>query len=387
MPKRKLDAAFVQLAYCPEGKKKLDYWDETISGFVLECRASGRKTYALRYTDESGVQRQHKIGRFEDINFEQAKKAAKRLRSEVVLGGNPAAHKEERKAIPTYKELADQHLAHAKTYQKSYGSTEVNIRKHILPRWGRLRLTDIKPQDIAKWFAEKANEGLKPATVEKIRVVFSRSFELARQWDIPGGERNPVRGLPRRKFNNARNRYLSAEEAQRILTAAEKSRNTQLRSIIQLLLLTGARKSELLHAEWKHIDLERREWLIPMSKTGKARHVPLSQAAIDVLQRLPRFEKCPYVVPNPETKKPYDCIKRAWDTVREAAGVPDVRIHDLRHSAASFMINAKVDLYTVGRVLGHADHKSTMRYSHLANETLLAAVEAGAANIHSDWAA
>ena len=86
-------------------------------------------------------------------------------------------------------------------------------------------------------------------------------------------------------------------------------------------------------------------------------------------------------MPNPKTKKPYDCIKGAWDRVRVAAGVPDVRIHDLRHSAASFMINAGVDLYAVGRVLGHADHKSTMRYSHLANETLLAAVEAGAAKL------
>jgi integrase len=154
-----------------------------------------------------------------------------------------------------------------------------------------------------------------------------------------------------------------------------------LKAIIQLLLLTGARKSELLHAQWKHINLDRREWLIPMSKTGKARHVPLSQAAINVIEKLPRFEKCPHLVPNPKTKKPYHCIKHPWDTVREEAGVFDVCIHDLRHSAASFMINAGIDLYAVGRVLGHADHQSTMRYSHLANETLLAAVEAGAAKM------
>jgi integrase len=381
MPKRKLDAAFVQLAYCPEGKKKLDYWDTTISGFVLECRASGRKTYALRYTDEAGVQRQHKIGRFENITFDQARKAARKLRSEVELGGNPAAQKEERKAIPTYKEIADQHLTHAKATLRRPENTEINLRVHIVPRWGRTRLTDIKPQDVAKWFAQKEAEGLKPATVEKIRVVFSRSFELARQWNIPGSDRNPVRGLPRRKFNNARNRYLSADEVQRILKAAEKSRNRQLKAIIQLLLLTGARKSELLHAEWKHVNIERREWLIPMSKTGTPRHVPLSQAAIEVIEKLPRFEKCPYLIPNPKTKKPYDCIKRPWDTVRTNAGLSDVHIHDLRHSAASFMINAGIDLYAVGRVLGHADHQSTMRYSHLANDTLLAAVEAGAAKM------
>ena len=86
-------------------------------------------------------------------------------------------------------------------------------------------------------------------------------------------------------------------------------------------------------------------------------------------------------MPNPDTLKPYVTLKHAWQTARRAARLPDLRIHDLRHSAASFMINAGIDLFAVGRVLGHADHKSTMRYSHLANDTLLAAVEAGAAGM------
>jgi integrase len=109
--------------------------------------------------------------------------------------------------------------------------------------------------------------------------------------------------------------------------------------------------------------------------------VPLSQAAIEVIEQLPTFDGCPYLMPNPETLKPFVSIKRAWQTARRAAGLRDLRIHDLRHSAASFMINGGVDLYAVGRVLGHADHQSTMRYSHLANDTLLAAVEAGAAGM------
>ena len=149
----------------------------------------------------------------------------------------------------------------------------------------------------------------------------------------------------------------------------------------QLLLLTGARKSELLHAQWQHVDLKERSWLIPMSKTGKARHVPLSQDAVEVISSLQRLPGCPYLVPNLETGQPFRDIKKAWDTVRRDACLPGVRIHDLRHAAASFMINAGVDLYAVGRVLGHADHKSTMRYSHLADGTLLAAVEAGAAGM------
>lgn len=381
MPKVKLDATFVAIAQCEPGKTKTDYWDTITQGFVLECRPSGGKTYYLRYFNEYGRQCTSRIGGFRDITFDQARKRAKQLRSEVTLGGDPAAAKKQKKAVPTYDELAAQHLANAKTYQRSYDTTEMYMRRHIIPRWGKMRLTDITQQEVAKWLAEKRRDGFAPASVEKMRVLFSRSFELGARWEIPGTERNPMRGLPRIKFSNARERYLTSAEAERLFEALDRSANSQLKSIVQLLLLTGARKSELLHAQWKDVDLERRSWFIPMSKTGKSRYVPLSQAAIDVIATLRRWDGCPWLVPNPKTRKPFTCIKHPWDTARDAAGLADLRIHDLRHSAASFMINAGIDLFTVGRILGHADHQSTMRYSHLANDTLMAAVEAGAAKM------
>lgn len=379
MPTAKLDAAFCLTAQCDEGKKKTDYYDTgTVKGFVLEVRPNGGKTYYLRYQDEHGSQRQHKIAAYGDITFDKAKKEAQRLRSQVVLGGDPAASKKEKRAVPTYATLAQQHLDYANTYQKSPSNTERIIRLHLLPRWGKLRLDEITQPAIAKWLSEKNGSGLAPATVEKIRVLFNRSFELAIRWNTPGVVKNPVKGIPRKPINNARERYLTPAEAKRLLSAVEGSRNTQLKYIVPLLLFTGARVSELLHAEWKYVDLDRSVWLIPTSKTGKPRHVPLSKPAVQLLKAVPRFDKCGYVVPNPETKKPFVSIKHAWQTARDEAKLPDLRIHDLRHSAASFMINAGIDLFAVGRVLGHADHKSTMRYSHLANDTLLAAVEAGA---------
>lgn len=380
MPKVKLDAAFCSTAMCEAGKRKTDYWDTITAGFVLEARSSGGKTYYLRYIS-NGRQQQLKIGGFGDISFDAARKAARRSRSHVVLGDDPAGTKADKKAVPTYAILAQQHLNHAKTYQRSYGSTETIMRRHVLPTWGKKRLDEIAPHDIVKWLAEKAGEGLKPATVEKIRVTFSRSFELGRQWDVPGCLNNPVSRVPRRQFSNARERYLTPAEAERLKKAVEKSVNPQIKSLVWLLLLTGARLGELLNAQWKDVHLDRRAWLIPTSKTGKPRHVPLSQAAIDIIEQLPKFEGCPWLVPNPETRLPFVTIKRAWQTARDQAGLRDLRLHDLRHSAASFMINAGIDLYAVGKVLGHADHKSTMRYSHLANETLLAAVEAGAAGM------
>lgn len=380
MPKRKLDAAFCQVAPCELGKKKTDYWDTAVSGFVLEARPSGGRTYYLRYIDPHGKQRQLKIGRADIITFADAKAKARKLRSEVELNGDPAARKERKKAVPTYAELARQHLDHARTYQKRPENTEAVLNGHIVPQWGAYRIDQITQQEISKWLADK-RKTFAPATVEKFRMMLGRSFELARKWNVPGAEVNPVRGVPRLKFDNACERFLTSEEAQRLLRACRESANPQLTAIVSLLLYTGARKSELLQAKWGHVDLDKRSWLIPDSKTGKARRVPLSAPAIGVVEGLVRIPNCPWLLPNPETRKPYNSIKRAWDTARTDAKLPGLRIHDLRHSAASFMINSGIDLFAVGRVLGHADHQSTMRYSHLANETLLAAVEAGAAGI------
>ncbi len=378
MPVVKLDAAFCLTARCQPGKSKSVYRCNSVTGFSLKVRESGGATYYFIYQDAYGKLRTTKIARYGDISFDQAKKEAKRRLADVTLGGDPAARKKEKKDIPTYATLAAQHVEYAKTYQRCPSNTESVLRCHVLPRWGKHRLNEITTQDIAKWFAEKIANGLAPATMEKIRVVFSRSFELGRQWNIPGADPNPVRNVPRRKFKNARTKYLSADDAKRLLKAAGESANPQLKNIIGLLLLTGARKTELLRAQWQHIDIERRSWHIPTTKTGVPRYVPLSQAALDIIAELPRWDGCPWLLPNPITLKPYADLKRPWDTAREAAGLEGYVLHDLRHSAASFMINAGIDLFAVGRILGHADHHSTMRYSHLANDTLMAAVEAGA---------
>lgn len=379
MPKATLDYAFVSTAECEPGKRKTDWWDRTIKGFVLECRAGGGRTYYLRYQTLAGEQRQYKIGRYEDITFATAKKEAARLKSEVTLHHDPCEKKAKAKSIPLYGELAEMHLADAKLHQKSFKDTEMYVRRHILPKWAKVRLTDINSRAVAQWLVDKDKEGLAPATVEKIRVIFGRSFVLGASWDVPGAERNPTQGIRRPRLNNARQRYLTAEEAARLRSAAAESFNNQLQHIVDLLLFTGARVNELLTAQWQHVDLDRKTWLIPTSKTGRPRHVPLPTPAIEIIQGLPKFKGCPYLIPNPETRKPFVSIRHAWLRAIRVARLPGLRIHDLRHSAASFMVNSGVDLFAVGKVLGHASIQSTQRYSHLANDTLLKAVEAGAA--------
>jgi integrase len=379
MPKARLDYAFAATAQCEPGKTKTDYYDDTVTGFVLETRSTGGRTYYLRYQDQGGRQKQFKIGRYEDVRFTDAKKKAVQLRSEVVMGGDPGAKKALVKSIPLYSELAAMHLADAKLHQRSYADTEMYVRRHILPKWAKTRLTDINSRSVAQWLADKRSEGLAPATVEKIRVIFGRSFVLGAGWDVPGSDRNPTRGIPRKPLNNSRERFLSAEEAARLRLAVAACHNTQLQHIVGLLLLTGARMRELLDARWEHVDVERQAWLIPTSKTGKPRYVPLSGPALAIIAVLPRYKACPWLVPNPDTLKPFVSIKHGWERAIRVAKLPGLRIHDLRHSAASFMVNSGVNLFAVGKVLGHASFQSTQRYAHLANDTLLAAVEAGAA--------
>ena len=340
MPKAKLDYAFVSTAECEPGKTKTDWYDETVTGFVLECRRSGGRTYYLRYQDQGGRQKQFKIGRFEDVKFADAKKKAIQLRSEVVMGGDPGAKKALAKAIPLYRELAAMHLDFAK-HQKSYPAIEMCLRVHILPKWGKMKLTDIDSRAVAQWLADKRAEGLAPASVEKLRVIFGRSFTLGLGWNVPGAERNPTRGIPRKPLNNARERFLSAEEAARLRVAVAASKNTQLQHVVGLLLLTGARLRELLDARWEHVDVERRLWFIPTSKTGKSRHVPLSTPALAILETLPRFKGCPWLVPNPDTLKPFVSVKHGWQQAIRVAKLPGLRIHDLRHSAASSAVRTR----------------------------------------------
>ncbi len=378
MPKAHLTQALIDATECPPGKAKVDTYDTIVIGLVFERRSSGGGTYYFRYVDPAGRQRQIKIGRVDDITVSQARKMAQRFRSQVVMGGDPGAEKAAVKAIPLYRELAAQHLAEAKLTQRSYATTEMYMRCHILPRWGKVRLSDIDTRSVSQWLGEKRAEGLAPATVEKIRVIFGRSFELGARWGIPGSEKNPTRGVARKPLCNSRQRFLSSEEATLLRAAVAQSQNPQLQHIVGLLLLTGARVRELLDARWEHVDVERRSWLIPVAKT-KPRHVPLSSAALAIIEALPRFNDCPWLVPNPDTLKPFVSIKHGWQRAIRVAKLPGLRIHDLRHSAASFMVNSGVDLFAVGKVLGHASYQSTQRYAHLANDTLLAAVEAGAA--------
>lgn len=379
MPNVNLDAQFVRDAVCLEGRSKTDYYDNAITGFILEVRATGGKTYSLRYRDPYGKQRQHKIGDAKAVSFEKARQAAEKLRSKVVLGENPADDKKALRQVPTLAEfIRDKYLPHIKLHRRNYQSTISFLNIHIVPRFGALHLDQITSTMISEAHQGMRSKGYALAMANKLPILFKIMFNLAKKMRVQGASSNPANEVTLFQANNAKERYLSSEETVRLHEALAKSENTQLKHIVALMLMLGCRKRELLDAKWEHFDMERCNWRIPMSKSGKARNIPISAKAMAVLQGLRRWKGCSYVLPNPTTLKPYGNLFCAWDTARNRAGLPDVRMHDLRHSFASNMVNAGQSIYVVGKLLGHSQVKTTQRYAHLSDATLHAAMDVAA---------
>lgn len=219
-------------------------------------------------------------------------------------------------------------------------------------RGGYSRLTDFirgwreqegkaasKAYDIGRVLT-RAGQRLSAATVNKLLVLLRYMFNLAIRWHTAGVVSNPTATHKLKRLSNHRERFLSAAETQQLIVAVNASPNPMLRFIIPFLLLTGARKREVLDAQWRDVDAARSFWRIPKTKSGRERHVPLSAAAIALLDTVPRKRHCDWIFANPKTLKPYVSIFSSWNTARTAAGLAEVRVHDLRHSFASFLVNA-----------------------------------------------
>ena len=376
MPKIQLSKRFVDDVICPSGKMKVDFFDTVCRGLMLEVRTSGGKVFYFRYTDRRGKQRQLKIARFGDLTLDQARKKVAQLRTQMAMGEDPSEQRQEARNVPTFAQfIEEQYMPFVQTYKRSVGTDVSLLKNHLLPRFGKRHLDEITRADIQKILADRRAQGAAPGSANRLLIMLRFIFNLALKWEIAGVKSNPSRGIPLLEENNKRERYLSVEEAQRLYESVCKG-DTMLRYIVPMLILTGARKREVLDAKWEDFDLNRRIWRIPVSKSGKARHVPLSDGAITLLGSIPRKPKCDWAFANPDTCKPYASIFGTWNTARKRAGLSDVRLHDLRHSFASLLINSGRSLYEVQKILGHTQVKTTQRYAHLSQDTLLAAANA-----------
>ena len=177
MPKVNLTSAFVAQASCPEGRSKIDYYDTSITGFILEVRKSGGKTYHLRYRDPHGTLRQHKIGDLKDIAYEKARKAAEKLRSQVVLGADPAEERKAVRSVPTLKAFAEErYLPYAKGYKKRWDSDEAILRLHLLPKFGQRHLDELTHTEIVEFHKAKRAAGYSPAHSNQIVTLLRRMY-------------------------------------------------------------------------------------------------------------------------------------------------------------------------------------------------------------------
>ena len=350
--------------------------DLRVRGLQLERMETGRAKWRLRFSAPNGRGRIcMTLGDASILSLADARQIAEKLLRDVALGFDPRLEKEQSKKVPTFAQfIEDQYLPYVKSYKRSWATDISLLKNHLLPRFGKRYLDEITRQDIQKMHADRRASGAAPGSANRLLIMMRYIFNLTLKWEVPGIKTNPCKGIPLMEENNQMERYLSVEEAERLYRAVCKSENPMLKNIVPMLILTGARKREVLDAKWEDFDISRRIWRISISKSGKARHVPISDGALNVLASMPR--KVEWAFANPGTGKPYVSIFCAWNTARKSAGLSDVRVHDLRHFFASLLINSGRTLYEVQHILGHTQVKTTQRYAHLSQDTLLAAANA-----------
>lgn len=373
-----LTQALVNAIHCEQGRNKVTVFDKGCRNLALEVSNTGRKTYYFRYQDSRGKTRQPKLSDAQSISLKQARTLTNRYRGEIEMGEDPWEAKAELKQVPLVENfIYESFLPFIKTYKRSWDTDLSLLKNHVVPAFGRLYMDEVEKRHIIDFIAKQL-ETHKPGSVNRVIILLRYIYNCAIRWEVAGIKKNPTQGIPLLEENNKKERFLSKEEAEKLLEATRNSPNKMLQYIIPMLILTGARKNEVIHAKWEDFNFEQKVWRIPISKSGKARYVPISAGVEQLLANVPVYEGCDLVFPNPKTLKPYVSFFYAWDTVRKSVGLEDVRVHDLRHSFASFLVNAGRSLYEVQNILGHTQIKTTQRYAHLSQESLISAANAAA---------
>jgi integrase len=268
--------------------------------------------------------------------------------------------------------MSERYMPYVKGYKKSWNSDDSYLRNHLLPAFGKKHLDDISKRDVIDFHHGIRAKGKAVGTANRCLIMLRYALNLAVRWEIPGMTKNPTKDVPLFADPNKKERFLTEEDVQSLYRAVQASENPMLQYIIPMLILTGARKREVLDAKWEEFDLVRQQWRVSVTKAGKPRYIPLSDGVLQLITTMPH-DHATWVFPNPKTGKPFVSIFCSWNTARKHAGLADVRIHDLRHSFASFLVNAGRSLYEVQKILGHTQSKTTQRYAHLNQNTLLAA--------------
>lgn len=354
-------------------------WDDQVKGFGVRVMPSGTRTYQVQYR-KGGRTRRSSIGRHGTVTVDQARQRAKELLGLVASGGNPVEEISQHRRAPTVGALCERFFQ-AHVLERCKASTQREYRRSIdlfiKPAIGAFKVVDVERRDIAELHHRLKD---RPYQGNRTLGVLSKMFNLAEVWGLRPDGSNPCRHVPKYR-ERKRSRYLTQAELLRLGTAlseceADGTESPFVIATFRLLVLTGCRLGEIQTLKWEYITPNGME--LPDSKTG-ARRIPLPQAARAILSTLPRFPDNPYVVAGKVAGRHLSDLQHPWRRIRALAELDDVRIHDLRHTYASNAVSSGMPIQMVGRLLGHTQLQTTMRYAHLADDPVRRAAEENAA--------
>lgn len=377
-------------------------YDSDLPGFGVRVTPTGNAAWIVEYRPNGGgrrsATRRMTLGSVRKLPLEKARAEAERILARATLGDDPAADRREQREAATIADLIEAFLRESVRPRKKARTVELYdsyFRLHVIPVLGTRKTRDITHADISRLHRKLG--ATRPVTANRVVMLLSGLFTWAGKAGEVDESFNPARGVE--KFREqAKERFLSTEELARLGAALAEAEGEGIpwddgkpaskhgrkvenrRSVfgphavaaIRLLLFSGARLREVLHLRWEHVDTERGLLLLPDSKTGK-KTIILNAPAMSVLATLPRFGA--YVVPGNDPDRPRHDLKKVWDAVSRRAALEGVRLHDLRHTFASYGAGAGMGLPIVGKLLGHSQPSTTARYAHLADDPLRMAAD------------
>ncbi len=344
------------------------------SGLYIELRDSskGEGTFYLRYKDSTNKSCHHRIGRTNEISLTEARKKVVEFKASLINAVVVAPVTEvSKKDEMTLNALWVEYYDFAKSTKRSWKRDEQLWRIRIKPRMGHLKLSEITVKQIQKLMMDVRTEGLSGASADHHGQLMRRLGNMAVKWGYL--DVNFARGIQLyHEFNMVENIPDDAQ-LQKLLQVLQTDENREISLLVQFLLMTGARRSEAINMKFTDISIEQKLWTVPhqSSKSKRTRFIPLNESALEVLAQIERKPGAVYVFANPETGKPFVSVFKPWDRIRTQAGLPTLRMHDLRHAYASMCVNNGCTIYEVSQLLGHADTRVTQRYAHLSTSTML----------------
>jgi integrase len=348
-------------------------WDDTFPGFGVRIYPTGKKSFVISYR-HAGRKRLMVLGAFGILTLDQAREMAREKMVGVVGGGDPLDEKRKGTRGASISDLCEAYIERHASKKKS-GKIDIGwLNRFILPRWRNVPIASLKRSDVAALHHDIGKKT--PYQANRVVEVIQKMFQLAKVWGfLNEAAINPGQGIDPFK-EKKRDRWVSPEELPKLAEAIDQESNIYASAALWLYLLTGARKTEILAARWEDLDWSRKELRLSDTKAGRVHYIPLSAPAMIVLESIPHEEGNPYILPGRKPGQHLVNISKPWNRIRKAAGIEDVRIHDLRRTLGSWMAQAGNSLHLIGRVLNHSNASTTQVYARFGQDTVRDALEA-----------